>query len=128
MGYLWGRSRLGYVALSEGSLKEGSMILCETAREFQKDRNRVGLAFTLEKMAHLFTVSNRPDRAVRLLGWADKTRAETGDVRPKLEQVDVDRDMAVCVSLLGEEVATEALKQGSAMTLDEAAALALEDC
>lgn len=127
MGYLWGRARLGYVALLEGSLEEGSRHLREAAREFHRDHNKVGLAFTLEKMAYLFTLSGLSERALRLLGWADHTRAETGDIRPVLEQVDVDRDIAACRSRLGAEAAEAAMDEGRRMSFDEAFALPLQD-
>lgn len=125
MGYLWGRARLGYVELLAGDLEEGSDILYETAREFHMDQNKVGLAFTLEKLAYLFTRSNLTVRAAQLIGWADKIRAETGDIRSKFEQANVDRELAACISHLGQEAVNEALNRGRTMTLDEAAALAL---
>jgi tetratricopeptide (TPR) repeat protein len=127
MGYLWGRARLGYVILSEGNLEEGSQVLYETMREFQMDQNRSGLAFTLEKLIHLFMTAHLFERMGQLIGWADKTREDTGDVRPKLEQADVDRHLETCIAHLGQEAVTEAMNRGRLMTLDEAVALALQE-
>jgi tetratricopeptide (TPR) repeat protein len=127
MGYLWGRARLGNVVLRSGNLEEGSQILSEMAREFHADQNKSGLAYALERLSHLFVLSNLEERAARVIGWADKARKETGDVRPKLEQEDVDRDLAVCVSRLGEEAVAQARKNGCNMTMDDIVALALEN-
>jgi hypothetical protein len=127
MGYLWGRARLGYVLLRDGQMEEGLQILRQTTEEFQSDRGKIGLAFALEKMAYYFCRSGMPERAAQLIGWSEKTRDETGEVRPKLEQMDLDRDLAFCVSQLGQDAVNVALDQGRAMTLDEAAALALAD-
>lgn len=126
MSYLWARARLGYVLLMEGALEDGAEILCQTAREFHADHNRGGLAFTLERLAHLFAVSSIPERAAQLIGWADKTRADIGDVRPKLDQVNVDSDLAVCVSQLGESQVKDAMQRGRTLTFDEVFALAVE--
>ena len=127
MGHLWARARLGYVILSEGHLEEGSQILCETVREFQIDRNRSGLAFTLEKLIHLFMIAHLFERVAQLIGWADKTRQDTGDVRPKLEQAELDRHLATCITHLGQEAVTAAMNHGRLMTLDESVALALQE-
>ncbi|MGE5463297.1 MAG: ATP-binding protein [Syntrophothermus sp.] len=127
MGYLWGRARLGYVLLRAGNSEQGYEILCETAREFHRNGNRVGLAFTLEKLSYLFTISNVWERAAQLAGWANRIREETGTIRPKLEQADLDRDLAVCISRLGQDAVNELMDLGRAMTLDEAAALGLQE-
>lgn len=127
MGYLWGRARLGYVALLEGNRLEASEILSETARQFHTDGNKAGLAFTLEKLASLFTQTGRYENAIRLIAWADRTRQEMGEVRPALEQTDVDRDLEMCRSRLGEQAFAEAMAAGRLMTFDEAFAVAVEN-
>jgi non-specific serine/threonine protein kinase len=126
MGYLYGRARLGHVALSEGKLKEGYQILSEAASEFQKDENLAGLAFTLEEIAHFYAFSNMPDRSARLIGWVDGIREKIGDIRSSTGQADVERDIAVCVSGLGEVGYKKAYNQGRAMTLEDVVTLALD--
>lgn len=126
MGYLYGRARLGHVALSEGKLKEGYQILSETALEFQKDENLAGLAFTLEEIAHFYAFSNMPDRSARLIGWVDGIREKIGDIRSSTGQADVERDIAVCISGLGEVGYKKAYDQGRAMALEDVATLALD--
>jgi predicted ATPase/transcriptional regulator with XRE-family HTH domain len=127
MGYLWGRARLGFVALVEGNHNEGYQILCETALKFQKDKNQAGLAFTLEKLAHYYIQINMPDRSARLVGWADSTRERTGDIRPATEQADLAGISAACISKLGKAGYEEAYQQGALMSLDEAVVQALHE-
>jgi predicted ATPase/DNA-binding XRE family transcriptional regulator len=125
MGYLYGRARLGQVALSQGNLKEGYQILSETILEFQKDKNLAGLAFTLEKLAHFYSLSNQPDRAARLIGWVEGVREKIGDMRASTEQAEVERDVAACQSRLGKLRYKDAYDRGLGMTLEDAVTLAL---
>jgi len=127
MGLLYARTRLGYVALCEGSLEEGYQILCETAFQFQKDGSQNGLAFTMEKLAHYFVLTTMHERAVRLIGWADAVRERTGEIRPRIEQADVEVDFAMCIASLGKVGYTNAYNHGRGMTPEEAVALALEE-
>ena len=124
MGLLYGRARLGYVALCEGNLDEGYQILRNTALQFFDDGSPTGLAFTLERLAPYFTLSGDSDHAVRLIGWADATRQHSGDIRHPNEQAEVDRDMDKCKAALGEAAFRQAYAQGQTATLEQAARLA----
>ena len=53
MGVLWGRARLGYVALREGSVAEAHQILVDAIENFQTDGYKSGLALILDKIASL---------------------------------------------------------------------------
>ena len=48
-------------------------------------------------------------------------------MRPPLEQVDVNKIIAVCVEKMGKAAFTEVYDEGQKMTLDEAVAYALEE-
>jgi hypothetical protein len=72
--YLWGRARLGQVALLEGSVAEAQQILVETTENFHRDQNKSGVAFALDKMASLYVVTDKPEAAARLIGWSDANR------------------------------------------------------
>jgi hypothetical protein len=61
-----------------------------------------------------------------LIGWADATRGNIGDPRLLLEQADVDRDITVILSKIGNTPFEEAYNQGCAMTLDEVVAFATD--
>jgi len=124
IGVLWGRARLGYVALRDGSEAEAHQILVETIRNFHADQNRNGLVFAMDKMASLYVVIQKPEVAAHLMGWSDATRKEIGDPRPRIEQADLDRDIAAIKANIGAVAYETAYTVGHALTLDEAVALA----
>jgi chloramphenicol 3-O-phosphotransferase len=126
MSYLWTRAFLGNVALRAGDLIETRQILTDTAQNFQKDGNTVGVAFALESMASLYAATREHDRAARLIGWADEVRKNIINPRPLVEQADVDRDIAAIRARIGSSAFEAAYDSGRGMTLDEAVAFALD--
>ena len=126
MGYLWGRARLGYVALREGSVAEAHQILADTIENFHVDQSKNGLAYALDKMASLYVVIDKPEVATRLIGWSDATRKEIGDPRPRIEQADLDRDIAAIKTKIGSSAFEVTYDSGRKLTLDEAVAVGLD--
>jgi predicted ATPase/DNA-binding XRE family transcriptional regulator len=126
IGFLWGSARMGHIALREGKLEEAHQIFVEVIRNFYKDKNQSGLAFTFEKMASLYVTIDKPKDAARLLGWADATRNESGDPRPRLEQIDLDRDIATIRSKIGSAAFEKYHNEGKAMKPEEAVELAMK--
>jgi non-specific serine/threonine protein kinase len=126
IGVLWGRARLGQVALREGSLAEAQHILVDAIKNFHIDGNKNGLAFALDKIASLYVVTNKPEVAAHLIGWSDANRKEIGDPRPRIEQADLDRDITTIKTKIGSSAFEAAYDSGRKMTLDEAVALALD--
>ena len=124
--YLWSHVRLGYVALREGNYEEAQRIFVESAREFKKDRNTIGVVFALEGLAALYMERQNLLQAARLLGWADSTREKISDQRPLLEQTDVDKIMTVCRAGLGQAELSKAYEDGKKMSLDEAVGYAMQ--
>ena len=124
MGVLWGRTRLAEVALREGRVTEAHQILVDTIKNFHANGNRNGLASALDKMASLYVVTGKPNLAVRLIGWSDATRAAIGDPRPRLEQTDLDRDIAAIKARIGDDAYETAYRAGQGLTLEEAVAFA----
>lgn len=127
MGYLWGRTRLANVALREGNAVEAGQILVDVIEKFQSDRNKNGLAFALEKLTSLYVVTHKPEAAARLIGWADATRQEIGDPRQRLQQDELDRDIAAMIAEIGLSAYQAAYDAGREMTLDQAVRYALGD-
>jgi hypothetical protein len=127
MGYLWARARLGYVALRQGKLSEAGHVLAEIMEDFHKDRNKSGLAFVVDRFASLYVMTDKHEAAARLIGWSDATREEIGDPRPRLDQADLDRDIARIRVKIGNPAWEETYFAGRAMALDEAVALALPE-
>ena len=76
-------------------------------------------------MASLYVVTNKDEIPARLIGWSDATRQEIGDPRPRIEQADLDRDIAAIRAKLGSYTFEVAYDSGQGMTLDEVVALAL---
>ena len=127
LAILWARVRLGYVAVHQGEFIEARRLLDETARDFRKSQGPSGVIFTLEGMATLYAASDRPERAARLIGWADFKRKETNNKRQILEQAGVDKLIEACLAKMGEVAFSDAYDEGQKMTLEEAVAYALEE-
>jgi len=127
MTVLWCRCHLGYLASCEGNLIEAGIIFAETAREFFNDKSEIGVVFTLEGMAGLFIAVGKPERAAQLIGWSDATRKKIGDLRPPLEQADVDKLIADCITKMGKAAFSDTYEEGNKLTLDEAVEYALKN-
>jgi non-specific serine/threonine protein kinase len=127
MSYLWVRARLGHAGLRAGKLEEARSIFDETARSFQGDRYSAGTVFTLEGMAYLYFLVGKLDQSARLIGWADATRETIRDPRVPLEQADVDRIIAACLTKMGEVAFSDTYDDGQKMSLDEAVTYALQE-
>lgn len=127
MGYLWGRARLAQVALREANVTEAHQILLDVIRNFQADQNKNGLVFALDKMASLDVVIGKPQAAAALIGWSDATRQEIGDPRQRLQQDELDRDIAAIIVKIGASVYQAAYNSGREMTLDKAVRYALDN-
>jgi non-specific serine/threonine protein kinase len=125
--YLWDRAQLGHIIVQEGQSSGAGEIFFETAQGFRNDRNIVGVCYSLEGMAGVYVLTDKPAVAARLLGWADITRKEINDIRPRLEQAEVDKIIEACLAKMGEAAFSDAYDEGQRMTLDEAVAYALED-
>jgi tetratricopeptide (TPR) repeat protein len=126
MSSLWCRSQSGYLALYEGNLTEARDIFTETAREFFNDKNEIGVVFNLEGIASLYIAIGKHEIATQLIGWTDATRKQLSDIRPRLEQADVDKISSACLAKMGEVAFTDAYDDGQKMSLDEAVMLALD--
>jgi tetratricopeptide (TPR) repeat protein len=127
MTYLWTRVRLAYLDLHDGKISEARHAFSENAQSFQKNENTIGVVFTLEGMAKLCVTAGKPERAAQLIGWTDTTREEISDMRPLLEQADVDKIISACLAKMGETAFSDAYEEGQKMTLDEAVAYALSE-
>ena len=123
--YMWGRAILAHLFVQYGHNVEAREILFETTREFQKDGNVNGVCYSLEGMAGVSISANREDIAAMLIGWADQTRKNIHDRRPRLEQVAVDKNIEACLLKMGEAAFSEAYVEGEKMSLDEAVMYAL---
>lgn len=118
--YLWNRAKLGHLIVQQGDHDdEAHEIFLETTREFLKDRNDIGVCYSLERMAGLYASADLPVIAARLIGWADLTRKKFRDPRPRLEQADIDKITTACIAKIGEVAFSHEHQDGGKMTLEE---------
>ena len=127
MSYLWVQVRLGYAALRSGRITEARSIFVQTARDFHKDKYTMGTVFTLEGMAALLITTGKPEKAARLIGYADATREKIHDMRPAIEEADMYRNMAAILSKIGPSGFEVTYDEGRSMTLEQAIMYALEE-
>ncbi|HKJ38208.1 MAG TPA: BTAD domain-containing putative transcriptional regulator, partial [Anaerolineales bacterium] len=123
--YLWANIRLGYVNIHSGDLAEARTIINESIRDFSKDGYGIGVVFALEVAALLYSTIGKAAHAARLLGFSDIARKKIKDPRPPLEQADMDKIIAACLSKMKEEAFSDAYDEGQKMTLDEVVEYAL---
>ncbi|MGD0878306.1 MAG: helix-turn-helix domain-containing protein [Anaerolineales bacterium] len=124
---LWITARLGYIALAKNNVKEAHEILVRSTQAFHTNKDNIGVVYSLEGMAGLFVITGNLNIAARLIGWADAKRKEVTELRPGVEQADVDKVVAACISRLGEAIFKGEYDKGQLMTLDEAVELALNE-
>ncbi len=123
---LWSTVQLGYVYLREGEEECAQETFAEVQERFRAMGSKIGVVYALEGLASLAVRQNEWERAVRLYAWADASRAAIGDLRPPVEQVEVDGDYAAIHAQLTDEVITTAATAGRAMSMEQAVAYAWE--
>ena len=122
----WPRVRMGHASLREGNITRAREIFKITIQEFQQDGPFSGVIYTIEGLGSLYVNQGKFERATWLFGWTDVQREELGNSRPQIEQADVDRDIIICRTQLGEKAFLAAYEEGKKLSLDEAVAYALE--
>jgi hypothetical protein len=122
MDVLWLRSQLGALLVRKGDINEASRLLVDTANEFYEDGFEIGTVFALESLAGVNSALGNYPQAARLIGWADAMRKKIADMRPSLEQADMDKVIEVCLANLGEAAFSDAYDEGQAMTTGQALA------
>jgi hypothetical protein len=60
----------------------------------------------------MYVKVDKADVAAQLIGWADTTREEIGETRPKLEKADMDKVIAACLAKMGEAAFWDACEEG----------------
>jgi non-specific serine/threonine protein kinase len=122
----WSRSRLGYIYLRQGNIAQARQAFESSLQQFKKYESVVGLTVTIEGLSILHMNYGQPERAARLIGWVEAMREQNGDIRPRLEQNSLERDLAILQAKLAKAQLTRLLEEGRAMTVEQAVTLALE--
>ena len=117
----------GYAFLRSGRLTKAKQIFSKSYQNFKKINVYTGIVYSLEGLASLAVQHAQAEKGVRLFAWADAWRRKINDPRPPIEQVDVDRDIALILKMIDEETYATAYADGAAMTLEQISAYALAD-
>jgi predicted ATPase len=121
----WAQTHLGRVKVAKGLWADAQALFASSLRFFHGSDTRSGICYAGEGLAGLALSLNDPARAVRLIAWADHTRLTDGDVRPPVEQREVDGVLAKARAQVDEAAFAAAWAEGEAMTVDEVVAYAL---
>jgi predicted ATPase/class 3 adenylate cyclase len=122
----WANARLGYLYTRLGKWENARLYYQQALIPYQKGNTRVGVLFTVEGLASLAVCEHQWEKAIQLFSWASKMREDSGELRPLVEQVSVDRDLAVIRDHLTDVEIARLAAKGNTMTIDEAIALALD--
>jgi hypothetical protein len=87
--------------------------------------DRWGLVVALDGLAGLAGSRDQQRRGARLWGAANALREANGMPRPPREQAEYQTTLVVLGAALDEDACAAALREGRALTLDQAVALAL---
>ena len=122
----WMLVKFGHASIWQGNVTSAGDFLKQSMQHFKRTNEKIGIVFTVEGLARLALMQERPAQAACLFAWADVTRESIDNPRPLPEQADVDHDLAAIRAQLDDEAFAAAQTKGQAMTMDKAIALALE--
>jgi len=118
---------LGYIAVREGRLKQAAELCAEALVLRRAIGHQAGLVFALDHgYIELALALGRPAVAARLLGAVEAAREALGRPRTPIEARVAAELRAVLASQLGETNFVSVANQGRALSLDQAAAYALD--
>ncbi|NCF67021.1 MAG: tetratricopeptide repeat protein [Chloroflexi bacterium] len=124
--YIWAVIRMGHLCIRTGEYARAREYLEQSLRLFDEMGSEDGMIFAIEGFASLVLSQEQPEIAARLFGWSDTKRTANQDPRPPVEQVDVDRDTAVIIEMIGQETSDAAYHAGTKLSTEQAIAHALE--
>ncbi len=116
---------MAYPVLRQGDVQQARALFEENIQRTLKAGMVIGLVYTMEGLASLFTYQEEPERALQLFAWADAMRETIGDRRPPVEQVSVERDLAVLRSQLDGLTFERLKEEGGELTQEKAIVIAL---
>ena len=123
----WANARLGYLYTRLGESENARLYYRKALIPYQKGKTRGGVFFTVEGLAGLAVCEGQWEKAMKLFSWASKHRADSGELRPPVEQASVDRDLAAIREHLTDMDIARLTAEGNIMTIDQAVALALDE-
>jgi non-specific serine/threonine protein kinase len=120
-------ANLSYISEHEGDYEESGRLARESLRLAWSQGRRLMSAWTVDKLAGPELWLGRPERAVLLLGASDQALGLLGVGLHPGDQPEHDRVVAALRESLGPQRYDQLHREGAAMSLDEAVALALLD-
>jgi len=123
----WALVQLGYTCLRLGEFTQARQMFVESQARFSLSNTPVGVIYSLEGLTSLAVHQGHLENVARLFGWADSMRQSIGDLRPPVEQEEVDTDITAIIEQIGKDAFASAYEDGKTLTMDEAIALALEE-
>ena len=118
---------LADVVLDEGSFADARPLLDESLMINRELGDQTAIAYLIEDYGGLAAAEGRPEKALRLAGFAAALRESIGAPLPPAEQARVDRMIAPARAALSESAATVAREAGRSMLLEQAIQLALSN-
>jgi predicted ATPase/DNA-binding CsgD family transcriptional regulator len=115
---------LGRLAHEQGHDAEAAAWYAEALPVAHRINHTRRIAYLLEGCAEL-AVRREPERALRLVGAAAALREASGNRLPPSEQAALKRELAPARRLLGDDAMAAAWAAGTALTVEQAVALAL---
>ena len=130
LGSKWGvgvsLGTLGWIAICEGDWNRAVARLCESLEVRREIGDKGGSAWCLERLAEVALAKGQAEKAVRLLGAAAELRASIGSVIDPVDQPEYESRRNSLRAELGDERFITAWDEGRLLTLEQAAAYALE--
>ena len=122
---IWPYVDLAYLYLRQGQFEPARQGFVDSLARVQGSENMGGLTYIIEGLASLAVAEGQMERAARLFAWADAMRKKTGGHRPANEQADVEQDLALLRTHLGEPALQAAACAGQEMPLEQAIAFGM---
>jgi non-specific serine/threonine protein kinase len=119
-------SGLATIAVDEGRVRDALAMLRESLRIDRALGERNEIARDLFRFAHAFAAEGRAETPARLLSSSEALRDEIGGTFPAGAATRHEQALTTIRTQLDEAAFAEAWRQGRALTVDEAVALALE--
>lgn len=116
---------LADVVLDEGKFGNSRPLLDESLALNRELGDQTAIAYLIEDYAGLAAAEAKPEKALRLAGFADALRTSIGAPLPPSEQARVDRMIAPARRALQESAITAVWEAGRSLELEQAIELAL---
>ncbi len=118
---------LGYTALHEGDARQAATLFRESLRLNHDSGRKRGIAECLGGLAAVAQAEGYPAQAAQFLGALEALRSAIGLVLHRIDQTEVERNLALVREQLDPPTFTAAWQQGRSLDLDAVVARALLD-